>query len=152
MCICQPLFWGQAAAFFPAPRPLGLPACRCRHPGFPDLRAGLQVEDDETPEMIMAKFMELDRIEKSAQEDKAAAAAAAGGDAQGSGGGDAPGAGDAPGNDGVLDEKHLLEVFKQTSMFNVKTALQDNALLLDADDLERWAQPRLAGWPARHCV
>eukprot|EP00887_Chlorella_sp_A99_P001347 scaffold14.g1347.t1 len=89
------------------------------------------VEDDETPEMIMAKFQELERIEKAAAEARRAAeagAAVGGADAGGAGA-----AGDA-GEGGVLDDEHLLEVFKQTSLFNVKSALQDNALLLDADD------------------
>ena len=148
------------------------------------------MEDDETPEMIMAKFMELERIQHAGAQaratrvaDAAAAAAPGGGqqqqlqqqqqegqqpsreqqdrqqpadahqqqqqqqqldavasadaaaDADDSGGGGA----------GGLSEAQLLEVFKQTSMFNVRTAMQDNEMLMGIDEIlehtnDRWAR------------
>ena len=105
------------------------------------------VEEDETPEMIMAKFQELERIQKAVQEakkDQAAAAAGADGTAEGA---EAGAAGGAENEDATaatvttendaqeLTDEQLLEVFKQTSMFNVKTALQDNAMLMGIDEM-----------------
>lgn len=99
------------------------------------------VEDDETPEMIMAKFAELERIrqavgitanepppealamESEAQYEPAAHAA----DQP-----PAPATAAAAGQ--PLTDEQLLQVFKQTSMFNLKTALHDNAMLMNIDD------------------
>ncbi|PRW51014.1 putative aarF domain-containing kinase chloroplastic [Chlorella sorokiniana] len=134
------------------------------------------VEDDETPEMIMAKFAELERIQAAAAAAKAAqgqqgAAAAAGqqqqqqqqqqqeqrgpGHQDGEEGLQLGGAGGDPqqpaaaaqqqqqqqqqqvaggSEEGGLTEEQLLEVFKQTSMFNVRTALEGNEVLLGIDD------------------
>lgn len=86
------------------------------------------VEDDETPEMIMAKFAELEKI-KHAIADKAP-----------------PTEEDAPEDpqqqqqqqeqpDQQLNDEQLLEVFKQTSMFNVRTALDNNTMLLGIDEI-----------------
>jgi hypothetical protein len=87
------------------------------------------VEDDETPEMIMAKFAELEKI-KHAIADKAP-----------------PTEEDAPEDpvqqqqqqqeqtDQQLNDEQLLQVFKQTSMFNVRTALDNNTMLLGIDEI-----------------
>jgi len=107
------------------------------------------VEEDETPEMIMAKFQELERIQKAVIEvkkdqideavDGNAAEivdAAAANDAEGHE--DAIVATDTTENideTQALTDEQLLEVFKQTSMFNVKTALQDNAMLMGIDEM-----------------
>jgi hypothetical protein len=85
--------------------------------------------------MIMAKFEQLERIQKEAEEakkeraegKKAAAAAAA---EAGEGGGDAEMEGDDVNDDDAdnddFDEEMLLKVFKQTSQFSVKSALADD--------------------------
>ena len=68
------------------------------------------------------------------QQHGAAAAAAAeppGGTTTAAGGAEAGG---GEGQGGLTDEQ-LLEVFKQTSMFNVRTALQDNEMLLGIDEI-----------------
>ncbi|KAL4425126.1 hypothetical protein ABPG77_008231 [Micractinium sp. CCAP 211/92] len=143
------------------------------------------VEDDETPEMIMAKFTELERIQAAADAARAAQAAAAttapGGAAQQQAqqqeqqqledgqpqqaglqqqaqqeqqqqqqqqDGAQP-AGGLPFREladeavGLTDEQ-LLEVFKQTSMFNVRTALQDNDILLGIDEILEHTSERYA--------
>jgi len=104
------------------------------------------VEDEETPEMIMKKFEALEAVRSAAEERAAArraerelrdggegeagqggegaagdAAGAARGDGVARGPGDAGPAPPSPGDGGLQDE-HLVEVFKQTSMFSVKTA------------------------------
>jgi hypothetical protein len=150
----------------------------------------LQVEDDETPEMIMAKFAELERIKAAAEAAKSAASACPAGDvvskppsaAQEAPAGDlrpqlaqqqgqqqlehqegeeqgAGAAGEptlaaaaaaaaaairAAEDEGGLTDEQLLEVFKQTSMFNVRTALQDNEMLLGIDELLEAASERCA--------
>jgi len=107
------------------------------------------VEEDETPEMIMTKFAELERIQVAAQEavkdaptlaaledeeidkentlnaekDSATAAEVS-----------APAVPVIAGDQTLTDDQ-LLEVFKQTSMFNVRTALQDNAMLMGIDEV-----------------
>jgi N6-adenosine-specific RNA methylase IME4 len=94
------------------------------------------VEDGETPEMIMAKFAELERI-KGERAAARAARRAEGGEA-GDGGASGSGApGSAPGGaaaaeprspaGGALDDDALLEVFRQTSAFNVRGALDPGA-------------------------
>lgn len=158
----------------------------------------LQVEDDETPEMIMAKFAELERIKAAAEAARLAAPAyppadqgngqpptaaqeVAAGDpqlrlAQDQGqaqakqqSGEEQGARPSDGlpfaaaaaaaaaavvraaegeGDGGLSEAQLLEVFRQTSMFNVRTALQDNAMLLGIDELLEAASERCAAGAA----
>lgn len=120
------------------------------------------VEDGETPEMIMKKFEELQRIQDAAvsrnREDAAGHAvpgqhgpsaagtscgptgcAVAGADLEGGGqpstsGEQAHGQGPPDDDGGGLDEASLLEVFKQTSIFNVRAALADNEVLLGADE------------------
>lgn len=150
----------------------------------------LQVEDDETPEMIMAKFAELERIKAAAEAAKSAASACPAGDVaskppaaaqeapaghlrpqlaqqqgqqqlehqegeeQGAGAAGEPtlaaaaaaaaAAIRAAEDEGGLTDEQLLEVFKQTSMFNVRTALQDNEMLLGIDELLEAASERCA--------
>lgn len=125
----------------PPPPP---PAARCRQPAafpYPSRRtpsnqpSTCQVEDDETPEMIMAKFAELERIQAAAAAAKAAqgpagAAQQQQGEAGGEMGEQGPQLGGAGGDpqqpaataqqqgaggseEGGLTEEQLLEVFKQ---------------------------------------
>ena len=88
------------------------------------------VEEDETPEMIMAKFAELEEIQRKASDTKRTEEDGRVDVKLATGGGD--GSGDVAAV-GLTDEQ-LLQVFKQTSMFNVKTAMQDNAMLTGIDD------------------
>jgi hypothetical protein len=119
------------------------------------------VEDDETPEMIMAKFAELERIKNAVQERQQAPVPA---NVEGSpadkseddasleeGAAADPAAADAPTAqgtaganpaDGDLTDEQLLEVFKQTSMFNVKTALNNNQMLMGIDEILDYAAER----------
>ena len=98
------------------------------------------VEDDETPEAIMKKFEALERVQKqhagrpaSDEDMQAAEAPEAGGDrAQG---------------EQVLTEEVLLEVFKQTSAFNVKT-VQHNGV----SALSLTGRPELKTLPGRGAV
>jgi hypothetical protein len=79
------------------------------------------VEDDETPEAIMKKFEALERVQH------AVARPAGEGEGEGAGAGADGGGGSGGGADGgeqqVLTEEQLLEVFKQTSVFTVRSAL-----------------------------
>ncbi|GAB4822646.1 hypothetical protein N2152v2_009692 [Parachlorella kessleri] len=128
------------------------------------------VEDDETPEMIMAKFAELERIQKVAGEQAKQQQAGGGAEAADSGAAAATAAwgasaivegGSAPAPAPALQQQQqpqqltdeqLMEVFKQatpqplrlmqTSMFNVRTALEDNAMLMAIDDLLEGAEER----------
>ncbi|GFR49407.1 hypothetical protein Agub_g11459, partial [Astrephomene gubernaculifera] len=130
------------------------------------------VEDDETPEMIMKKFEELERIKKAAEarrqqhqvQQQQAQANAPGADSTGAGPSTsaAPAAADTssaspnaantsadasqpasqaplphlnshtaapaqnPASETQLDEEALLEVFRQTSIINVRSALANN--------------------------
>jgi hypothetical protein len=96
------------------------------------------VEDEETPEMIMRKFEEMERIKAAASKrsssvaadeepgssttaEAAAAAAAAAAD---------PAAIAAQEEEGALDQEQLQAVFKATSMFNVKSILSNNEALM----------------------
>lgn len=108
------------------------------------------VEDDETPEMIMAKFAELERIKKAVVDSKKAKAEA---DTEPPSNEidendtsntieDATNPSSSSHDDQALSDEHLLEVFKQTSMFNVKTALQDNAMLLGIDEVLEYTNER----------
>ena len=98
------------------------------------------VEEDETPEMIMAKFAELEEIQRKASE---ASEAREVGETKADGSremcddqdGIAGGTGGLDDTAGGLTDEQLLQVFKQTSMFNVKTALQDNVMLTGIDDI-----------------
>lgn len=93
------------------------------------------VEDDETPEMIMAKFVELEKIQKAElslkNETNAKSMETNTEDSEGEG----DPSKEQRGSKQTLTDEQLLEVFKQTSMFNVKTALKDNAMLLGIDDV-----------------
>ena len=89
------------------------------------------VDDSETPEMIAKKFEALERVQA------AAAAARAGEVGGGAGGVDAEGAEGGAGAEGAgnqqqegLTEEQLLEVFKQTSQFTVKTMMTGQDMLL----------------------
>ena len=97
------------------------------------------VEDEETPEMIMAKFLELERIQQAVQEAKDAPEAPVQNtdDKQGEIAAVPIEEDDVhPSQNGQsLTDEQLLQVFKQTSMFNVKTALQDNAMLMGIDEM-----------------
>lgn len=111
------------------------------------------VEDDETPESIARKFEELDRIQAAArgvapQHADAATpvsgTAAADADAQPSAmtdDGDVLSAADAahaaagpadpqPASQEGLTDEQLMEVFKQTSIFTVRSAAEGNAALM----------------------
>lgn len=75
----------------------------------------------------MAKFAELEEIQRKASEQAALRAED-----------DRENAGDNSNGDATnanMTDEQLLQVFKQTSMFNVKTALQDNAMLTGIDDI-----------------
>jgi hypothetical protein len=94
------------------------------------------VEEDETPEMIMKKFEALEKVMQAhgkqdgdAMDNKENEDAAA--DA-GAGPSKAPEAPPAPG-EMELDETQLVEVFKQTSIFNVRSALANNTVLMAGD-------------------
>lgn len=113
------------------------------------------VEDQETPEMIMKKFEEMEKIKaasrrpaQAAAPAAAAAAAAVPADAAGPSGSravsEAAAAGseltaleqqdaDIGGEEAPLDQQQLQAIFKATSMYNVKSVLGNNeALMLDA--------------------
>jgi spermidine/putrescine-binding protein len=98
------------------------------------------VEDDETPEAIMKKFEALERVQKqhagrhAGDDDMQAAEApeACGEGAQG---------------EQVLTEEVLLEVFKQTSAFNVKT-VQHNGV----SALSLTGRPEFTTTPGRGAV
>ncbi|CAL5228471.1 g11612 [Coccomyxa viridis] len=95
------------------------------------------VEEDETPEMIMKKFEELEKVMAHSEGPANAA-------------GPAPqeqtAQPDAPGEQlhkgAGLTEAQLMEVFKQTSIFNVRSALANNHALMSAREVdeanERW--------------
>lgn len=72
------------------------------------------VEDDETPEAIMKKFEALERVQQATTQ-------APTGEDGGAADGAAAGAGAAGVADGLTEEQ-LQEVFKQTSVFTVKSA------------------------------
>lgn len=82
------------------------------------------VEDDETPEMIMKKFEELERVREQAKMEVKSHDADLPDDQQNKE--------NVPGEH--LNDEQLLEVFKQTSMFNVKTVLVNNEVLLHGGD------------------
>lgn len=92
------------------------------------------VEEDETPEMIMAKFAHLEQIQKEQDETKKAAAEAkaaakAAAEADGEDADVAMDAEDDEANDEEnpdFDEEMLLKVFKQTSNFSLKSAIKDD--------------------------
>jgi hypothetical protein len=89
------------------------------------------VEDEETPEMIMRKFEEMERIKAATgkrsgsvgaeeQPGSSTAAEAAAQEAAAS-----------PAHDeDALDQEQLHAVFKATSMFNVKSVLSNNEALM----------------------
>ena len=75
------------------------------------------VEDDETPEAIMKKFEALERVQQAQTR-----GGGGGGEDEGAGGEAGPSAPIVEGGEGLTEEQ-LLEVFKQTSVFTVKSAL-----------------------------
>jgi hypothetical protein len=93
------------------------------------------VEDEETPEMIMRKFEEMERIKASSgkrsssvpadeQPGSSTAAEAAAAAVQQE-------AAASPAHDeDALDQEQLHAVFKATSMFNVKSVLSNNEALM----------------------
>lgn len=87
--------------------------------------------------MIMKKFETLERLQANAT---ATTAAAAEGDvAEGAAGGPEP-----AGEDGGLTEEQLMEVFRQTSQFTVKAALEGNDILAGAGPPELLQKQRSA--------
>ena len=94
------------------------------------------VEEDETPEQIMRKFEQLEKIQREAEEAKAAAAEAKRQLAEENGEAPSDDAGaDADGDEATaeadFDEELLLKVFRQTSQFSLKRALRDEAYAED---------------------
>lgn len=88
------------------------------------------VEDEETPEMIMRKFETLERLQANVASGSAPTAEDEG--AEGSGAAAENAAGAAGAEEQGMTEEQLLEVFKQTSQFTVKAALEGNDVLLGA--------------------
>lgn len=84
------------------------------------------VEENETPDMIMRKFAELDAMQKQAPRTLTS-----------------EGPSIAP-NNGCLSEEDMLKLFKQTSMFNVRSTVQPahpNELGNDShSELEEWEE------------
>jgi hypothetical protein len=84
------------------------------------------VEENETPEMIMRKFAELDAMQKQAPLTLTSEGPCI-----------------AP-NNGCLSEEDMLKLFKQTSMFNVRSAVQPahpNDLRNDShSEVEEWEE------------
>ncbi|KAF8068428.1 clcD [Scenedesmus sp. PABB004] len=105
------------------------------------------VEDEETPEMIMKKFEEMERIRAAPAaraaspgdgQEPAERGAGAAGPSVGGGGGTAGGGGAGDAGAGPLDQAQLMQVFKATSMYNVKSVLSNNAALMaDARSQDR---------------
>lgn len=113
------------------------------------------VEDEETPEMIMKKFEALERVKQAALDKKREAEAAEAeaaeegvppdakvveGGEEKAAGGTGTLAGEekaAPEGGNNLDESDLLELFKQTSMFSVKSAQANNELMMMGEE-EFW--------------
>ncbi|GMH35742.1 hypothetical protein BSKO_03610 [Bryopsis sp. KO-2023] len=101
------------------------------------------VEDNETPEMIMKKFEELDKVltdarPKAATESTAVKDSSEDNPEKTPEDGAEPSAqelkgasgGEEDGGDGLLNDEQLAEVFNRTSMFTVKSAMaRDEALL-----------------------
>lgn len=88
------------------------------------------VEDDETPEMIMRKFEEMERIKAAAVGNRRtnfSTPATSQDDAGPSTSNQALAAEVAPEQ---LDQEQLYEVFKATSMYNVKSLLSNNEALM----------------------
>lgn len=104
------------------------------------------VEDDETPEMIMKKFEALERVkelntaaarkkeEEAEEEDAPQEEVAKAEDEKQT---DEPEQQELVVGTGAqldLDENQLLEVFKQTSMFSVKSVQANNEIMMDVED------------------
>ena len=87
-------------------------ACTVRAQGPSSTHYVGYVEDDETPEAIMKKFEALERVQQRLTAERGAEAAGA--EAE-EGGAEAAREGEA------LTEEQLLEVFKQTSVFTLRT-------------------------------
>ncbi|DBB12314.1 TPA: hypothetical protein ACH3X3_006407 [Trebouxia sp. C0006] len=89
------------------------------------------VEEDETPEAIMKKFEELDKVMAARPGDASTSKAAS--DTEGEQV-DQPEASSSAAI-GLTDDQ-LMEVFKQTSIFNVKSALANNQNLMQNETAE----------------
>lgn len=92
------------------------------------------VEDDETPEMIMAKFVELERIQQAELNLKKEIPVETKKENDNRKNIEDSNVLQSDSKQALTDEQ-LLEVFKQTSMFNVKTALRDNAMLMGIENV-----------------
>lgn len=117
--------------------------CVLRKTAMPDATHYVgYVEDEETPEMIMKKFEELERIRAAAAARPAAPTAPAsagvtGGEhfvviapAQGDSGAES-GSGERADSDAPLDQEALQAVFRATSLYNVKSLICNNEALLE---------------------
>lgn len=95
------------------------------------------VEDEETPEMIMKKFEEMERIKAASkrageQSDSAGPSSSAAAGPAAACSEQQPGSGPID-EEAPLDQQQLQEIFKATSMYNVKSLLGNNeALMVDA--------------------
>ncbi|KAK9840812.1 hypothetical protein WJX81_006676 [Elliptochloris bilobata] len=98
------------------------------------------VEEDETPEAIMKKFEELEKVMAAAGAANEAQREARGAAECGQDAADLECTGDQA-EDGLTEEQ-LMEVFKQTSIFNVRSAMAGNEALLgpevDASEEDRF--------------
>lgn len=99
------------------------------------------VEEDETPEMIMKKFEEMERIKEAATSGEREALASTPLE------GVAPVA--TPDDTMEMTEEQMLEVFKRTSLFNVKLAVHNNEVL--AERAEAWNRAGLDGSEGDDC-
>eukprot|EP00879_Flechtneria_rotunda_P014792 GHRR01015456.1.p1 GENE.GHRR01015456.1~~GHRR01015456.1.p1 ORF type:complete len:425 (+),score=130.60 GHRR01015456.1:682-1956(+) len=119
--------------------------CVLRKTALPDATHYVgYVEDEETPEMIMRKFEEMERIRAAHQARQALSEAVQGSQCLVGSTSAAPAAdGAGPGsvaqqapnttNNAPLNDEQLHAIFKATSMYNVKSVLENNeALMLDA--------------------
>eukprot|EP00958_Prasinococcus_capsulatus_P001391 scaffold121_cov412-Prasinococcus_capsulatus_cf.AAC.8 len=102
------------------------------------------VEDEESPEMIMKKFEELERLQKEQEEQKKLAAEEKENiDVEGKAKSNEPTDVETEG----LNEEQLEAVFKQTSSFSLKSAVKGNDVYFqDTEDIldeGAWARERL---------
>ncbi|BDA48164.1 hypothetical protein COCOBI_11-4240 [Coccomyxa sp. Obi] len=93
------------------------------------------VEEDETPEMIMKKFEELEKVMAASEAAPAEAKSGEEGGEAETGEDMGPGASsyDQDHMAGLTDAQ-LMEVFKQTSIFNVRSALANNDALMSTNE------------------
>lgn len=100
------------------------------------------VEEDETPEQIMAKFEQLEKIQREAEEAKKAAAEAKRAAAE-ENGDVVDEEADANAENEDFDEELLVKVFRQTSQFSLKRALKDDIYGDEAFEDEPWSDDEI---------